>query len=167
MVKNPPAMREIWIWSLGWEDLQPNWIGRSQLGWEDLQLEWLPTPVFRPREFRGLYKSIGPQKLKHNWAAFTFSFFSTYHSVNYIYHAVRYIPQFSCSVVSDSLWPHGLQHAKLPCPSPSPRACSNSCPLSQRCHPTISSSVIPFSSYHQSFTASGSFPVNKIFTSCG
>ena len=65
---------------------------------------------------------------------------------------------FSCSVVS-ALWPHGLQHARLPCPSPFPRACSDSCPLSQWCHPTISSSVIPFSSCLQSFPASGSFPV--------
>ena len=51
--------------------------------------------------------------------------------------------QFSCSVMYDSLWPHGLQHARLPCPSPTPRACSNSCPLSQWCHPTILSTVIP------------------------
>ena len=65
---------------------------------------------------------------------------------------------FSCSVVS-ALWPHGLQHARLPCPSPFPRACLDSCPLSQWCHPTISSSVIPFSSCLQSFPASGSFPV--------
>ena len=63
---------------------------------------------------------------------------------------------FSHSVVSDSLQPHGLQHTRLPCPSPSPEACSNSCPLSQRCHLTISSSVIPFSCL-QSFPASGSF----------
>ena len=68
--------------------------------------------------------------------------------------------QFSCSVVSDSLRPHGLQHTRLPCPSPTPRACSNSCPLSQWCRPTISSSVIPFSSCLQSFPASGSFPVS-------
>ena len=54
--------------------------------------------------------------------------------------------QFSRSVVSDSLWPHGLQHARLPCPSPTPRACSNSCPSRRRCHSTISSSVVPFSS---------------------
>ena len=65
--------------------------------------------------------------------------------------------QFSCSVVSDSLWPHGLQPARLPCPSPTPGACSNSCPLSQWCHLTISSSVIPFSSCLQSSPASGSF----------
>ena len=58
-----------------------------------------------------------------------------------------FILLFSRSVVSDSLWPHGLQHARLPCPSPSPGACSNSCPLSRWCYPTISSSVIPFSSY--------------------
>ena len=64
---------------------------------------------------------------------------------------------FSCSVMSDSLRPHGLQHARLPCPSPSPTACSNWCPLSQWCHPTISSSVIPFSSCPQSFPASGLF----------
>ena len=70
--------------------------------------------------------------------------------------------QFSHSVVSDSLWPHGLQHASLPCPSPTPGACSNSCPLS---HPTISSSAIPFASCLQSFPASGSFPMSQFFAS--
>ena len=74
--------------------------------------------------------------------------------------------QFSCSVVSDSLWLHGLQLARPPCPSPSPGACSNSCPLSQWCHSTISSSVIPFSCL-QSFPTSGSFPVSQFFASCG
>ena len=74
--------------------------------------------------------------------------------------------QFSCSVVSDSLWPHGLQHARIPCPSPTPRAYSNSCPSSCWCHPTISSSVIPFSCL-QSFPASGSFPMSQFFTSGG
>ena len=63
---------------------------------------------------------------------------------------------FSCSVVSDSSRPHGLQHARLPWPSPSPRACSHSCPLSRWCHPPISSSAVPFSSCAQSFPASGS-----------
>ena len=71
--------------------------------------------------------------------------------------------QFSCSVVSDSLQPHGLQHTRLPCPSPTPGAYSNSCPLSQWCHPTISSSVIPFSSCLHSFPASGSFPMSQFF----
>ena len=64
---------------------------------------------------------------------------------------------FSCSVVSYSLQPPGLQHSRLPCPSPTPRACSNSCPLSSWCHLTISSSVVPFTSYLQSFPASGFF----------
>ena len=75
--------------------------------------------------------------------------------------------QFSCSVMSDSLQPHEPQHARPPRPSPIPRACSNSCPLSQWCHPTISSSVIPFSSCLQSFPASGSFPMSQFFTSGG
>ena len=73
--------------------------------------------------------------------------------------------QFSCSVMFDSLWPHGLQHTRLPCYSPTPGACSNSCPYSWWCHPTISSSVIPFSSCLQSFPASGSFPMSQFFTS--
>ena len=68
---------------------------------------------------------------------------------------------FSCSVVSDPLSLHGLQHARLPCPSPSLRACSHSCPLSQRCHPTISFSVVPFSSCLQSLPASGSFQMSQ------
>ena len=69
--------------------------------------------------------------------------------------------------MSDSLWPHGLQHVRYPCPSPSPRARSNSCSLSQWCHPTISSSVVPFSTCPQSFPASGSFPMSWLFTSGG
>ena len=75
--------------------------------------------------------------------------------------------QFSCSVVSDSLRPCGLQHARLPCPSSTARACSSSCPSSQWCHPAISSSVIPFSFHLQSFPASGSFPVSQFFASGG
>ena len=67
--------------------------------------------------------------------------------------ALSSVTQFSCSVVSDSLRPHGRQHARLPCPSPTPGACSNSCPLSRRCHLAISSSVVPFSSRLQSFPA--------------
>ena len=74
--------------------------------------------------------------------------------------------QFS-SVVSNSLQPHGLQHARLPCSSPTPGVYSNSCPLSRWCHPTISSSVVPFSSRLQSFPASGSFKMSQFFTSGG
>ena len=74
---------------------------------------------------------------------------------------------FSHSVVSDSLQPHGLHHTRLPCPPPTPRAYSNSCPSSQWCHPIISSSVVPFSSCLQSFPASGSFPMSQFFSSGG
>ena len=74
---------------------------------------------------------------------------------------------FSRSVVSDSFGPRELKHTRLPCPSPSPGVCSNSRPLSQWCHPTISSSVIPFSSCPQSFPASGSFPMSQFFPSGG
>ena len=73
----------------------------------------------------------------------------------------------SHSVVSDFLRSHGLQHARLPCPSPTPRACSKSCPSSQWCHPTILSSVVPFSSCLQSFPASLSFPMSQFLTLAG
>ena len=71
--------------------------------------------------------------------------------------------QFSCSVVSDSSRPHESQHARLPCPSPTPRVYPNPCPSSQWCHPAISSSIIPFSSCPQSLPASGSFPMSQHF----
>ena len=86
--------------------------------------------------------------------AYLFSHHSTFSSV-----------QFGRSVVSNSLWHHALHHTRLPCPSPTPRAWSNSCPLSQWCYPTISSSVIPFSFCLQSFPASGCFPMSQFFTS--
>ena len=75
-----------------------------------------------------------------------------------------YSVQFSHSIMSNSLWPHEPQHARLPCPSPTPRVYPNSCPLSRWCHPTISSSVIPFSSCPQSFPASGCFEISQLFT---
>ena len=75
--------------------------------------------------------------------------------------------QFSCSVMSNFLWPHGLQHTRPPCPSPTPGVHSDSCPSSQWCHPAISSSIVPFSSCLQSFSASGSFQMSQFFTSGG
>ena len=78
--------------------------------------------------------------------------------------AQYYSVQFSHSVMSDSLRPHELQHARPPCPSPTTRACSNSCPLSRWCHPAISSSVVPFSSCPQSLPASESFPMSQLLT---
>ena len=74
---------------------------------------------------------------------------------------------FSCSLVSDSFQPHGPQHTRPPCPTPTPRVYSNSRPLSRWCHPTISSSVVPFSSHLQSFPASGSFQMSQFFASGG
>jgi len=92
-----------------------------------------------------------------------------------IYHKHQWLPhlyvdssvQFSRSVVSDSLWPNGLQDTRLPCPSPTPKVYSNSCPLTRWCHSAISSSVVPLFSHLQSFPASGSFPMSQLFTSGG
>ena len=83
------------------------------------------------------------------------------------HHLLRFSVQFSRSVMSDSLRPHELQHTRPPCPSPTPGVHPNPCPLSQWCHPTISSSVVPFSSCLQPFPASGSFPVSQFFASGG
>ena len=94
---------------------------------------------------------------------FSMGLFSCY----WVVWAVCVSVQFSCSVMSNSLRPHGLQHARLPCPSPTLGVYSNSCPFSQWCHPTISSSLIPFSSCLQSFPASGSFPMSQFFASGG
>ena len=80
---------------------------------------------------------------------------------------VTLISQFSRSVVSDSLWPCESQHARPPCPSPTPRVYSNSFSSSQWCHPAISSSVVPFSSWPQSLPVSGSFPMSQLFASGG
>ena len=83
---------------------------------------------------------------------------------NYWAHALEPTVQFSHSVVSDSFQPHRLQHTRLPSPTPTLGACSNSCPSSRWCHPAISSSVVPFSSCLQSFPASRSFPMSQFFT---
>ena len=96
------------------------------------------------------------QSTRSSWKSMPFNFFPWLHPI-----------QFSCSVMSHSLWPHGLQHARLPCLSPTPGTYSNSCPPSWWCHPTISSSVVPFSSCFQSFPASESFPMSQFFTSGG
>ena len=105
----------------------------------------------------GMLQSMGSQRLKHGWVT----------ELNWrSWHLVPLV-QFSLLVMSDSLRPHGLQHTRPPCPSPIPRVYSNSCPLSRWCYPAISSSVVPFSSRLQSFTASGSLPMNQFFTSGG
>ena len=150
-------MQETRVQSLGWEDpLEEGMAIYSSIpAW---RIPWTEEP--------DELQSMGLQRVRHNWMTNIHTQTNTHtHSCT---HAHIYIPvQFSCSVMSDSLWTHGLQHARLPCPSPTPRACSNSCPLSQRCHPTTSSSVIPFSSHLQSFPASGSFQISQFFASGG
>ena len=105
------------------------------------------------------------QRIRHDWVteqkqqqSLSFVFFLLFLK------SVKYNILFTCSVMSDSLQPHRLQHARLPCPSPSSRVCSNSGSLSQWCHPTISSSVIQFSSCPQSFPVSGYFLMSQLFT---
>ena len=131
-------------------------------------MAWRPTPVFLPGESPwteepGGLQSIVLQRLRYDWSdigciwllQLIFFFFT---STDFYYYPV----QFNCSVMSDSLWPH----ARLPCPSPAPGDCSNSCLLNQWCHPTISSSVVPFTCL-QTFSASGSFSMSQFFTSGG
>ena len=84
--------------------------------------------------------------------------------VRFLSHMISGSVQFSCLLMSDSLWPHELQHARHLCPSPTPGVHPNSCPSSWWCRPAISSSVVPFSSCPQSLPASGSFPISQLFT---
>ena len=104
--------------------------------------------------------------LKHLFCDLSHCISASICSENRIWWLPLVLNQFS-SVMSDSLQTHGLQHARPPCLPPIPGVYSNSCPLSQWCHPTISSSVIPFSSCLQSFPASGSFPMSQLFASAG
>ena len=99
------------------------------------------------------------------WCLSSYSIKETQIKTTVRYH---YIPiQFSLSEMSNSLWPHEPQHARPPCPSPTPGVHPNPCPLSRWCHPTISSSVVPFSACPQSFPASGSLPMSQLFTRGG
>ena len=101
-------------------------------------------------------------RMKHDvWECNSLPQHNKHHPQTQVLSGHRKVVQFSCSVMSNSLRPHGLQHSRLPCPSPTPGVYSNSCSWSQWCHPTISSSVIPFSS-QQSFPVSGSFLVESV-----
>ena len=156
-------MWETQVQSLGWEDpLEKEmayWIFSSILAW---RIPWT--------EETGRLQSMGLQRVGHDWATSKMShssgsllvpWFMYPLPLNWI--TVQFSSvQFSRSVVSDYLRPYGLQHTRLPCLSPAPRACSNSCPVSRWCHPTISSSVVPFSSCLQSFPASRSFPMSQL-----
>ena len=148
-VKNLPAMYKTRVRSLCWEDtLEKEMATHSS------------APAWRiPRtEEPGGLQSMGSQGVRHNWA--------TKHSSTHVHKNGKVTSvsvQFSRSGVSDSVQPHGPQHARPPCSSPTPGVYPSSCPLSQWCHPTISSSVVPFSSCPQSFPASGSFLVSQLF----
>ena len=161
--KNLPAMQETWIWSLVWEDpLEKGMATHSSiLTW---RIPWTEEP--------GGLQSMGLQRVRHDWATNTF----TPPFILLLFQHRGLKPkmgkcfssvQFSHWVMSSSLRPHGLQHARPPCPSPTLRVHPNPCPLGRWCNPTISSSVIPSSSCLQSFPASGSFQMSKFFTSGG
>ena len=128
-----------------------NWVAKDNLR---LQLKGKAVE-HRP------FASYKVRSLSNTWKDVTFS--SERQIIESFHHSV----QFSRSVVSDSRRYHGLHHASPPCPSPTPGACSNSCPLSRWCHPTISSSVVPISSSLQSLPPSGSFQMSQFFISGG
>ena len=136
--------------------------------------KWQPTPVFLPGESQGWGSLVGYCLWDHtelNTTEVTWRQQQQFNeeTLKELYTAVKLqsVSQFSRSVVSDSLRPHELQHARPPCPSPTPGVHSNSRPPSQWCHPATSSSVVPFSSWPQSLPASESFPMSQLFTSGG
>ena len=177
-------MQVTWVWSLGWEEPLEKEMAThtSILAWK---IPWT-------EECRRL-QSMGLQRVGHDWVTNIHTQSRSHHPYisdhHWCYHTGRSSKlqyglveyrnrcssifhlfssvQFSHSVMFDSLWPHESQHARPPCPSPTPGVHSNSCPSSRWCHPAISSSVIPFFSCLQSFPASGSFPVSQLFTSGG
>ena len=130
-----------------------------------MYLHWKNFQSFLNSSFKEVKLGISNEKISNKWNKYISLFKKRDKTINY--YEIHECKLFSCSVTSNSLERHGLQHTRLPCTSLSPDACSNSCPLSQWCLPTISSSVIPFFSCPQSFPPSGSFPVSQFFTSGG
>ena len=137
--------QETWVQSPGWEDpLEEDMTGNP------LQYSCLENPMDREA-----------------WWTIVIGLQIAGHKCKWLSMHTQISVQFSCPVVSDSLRPQGLQHARLPCPSPTPSACSNTCPLSWWCHPIISPSGVPFSSCLQSCPEPGSFQMSQFFTSDG
>ena len=158
MVKNLRAMQETQVWSPG------------KIPWTR---KWQPTPASLPGESHGQRSLAGCSPWGHrvglNLDSTTTRMVPSVSLVESVDVEIWLLGRglFSHPVMSDSLQPHEPQHARPPCPSPAPRVYQNSCPLSRWCHPTISSSVVPFSSCPQSFPASGSFPMSQFFASGG
>ena len=149
--------------------------GLGRFPWERARQ---PIPVFLPGGFPGTEDPYSPWGCKELGMTVKLSTYIHTESANEIcltsftmikedVQEKQCSVQLSNSFVSDSLWPHGLQHTRPPCPLPAWRAWSNSCPSSQCCHTTISSSVVPFSSCLQSFPTSGSFQMSQFFTPGG
>ena len=170
-------MQETWVWSLGGENpLEKGMATHSNiLAW---RIPWTKEP--------GGLQATGLQRIGHDWANkqstssnkldckegwalrnWCFKIVVLEKPLESPFVLQAYSVQFSCLVMSNSLWPHESQHSRPPCPSPTPRVYPNSCPSSQWCHSAISSSVVPFSSCPQSLPASESFPVSQLFTSGG
>ena len=147
----------MFVWVDGWMPVYKDRLQRT---------EWIISIFWEcPKSsFSTIFSACTEYYYEYIWNTFCSSYEKNSLEVNSVQFSSV---QFSHSVVSDSLWPHGLQHARPPCPSSTPGVYSNSCPLSQWCHPAVSSSVIPFSSCLQSFPASGSFQMSQFFTSGG
>ena len=144
--------QEMRVQSLGWED------PLEEENYNPLQCSCLKNPTYRGA-WRAIVQRVAKSRTRLSDSAHTHRLDNIICSLDVLFSSV----QFSLSVVSDSLRPHESQHARPPCPSPTPGVYSNSCPSSRWCHPAISSSVIPFSCCPQSLPASGSFPMSQLF----
>ena len=171
------------VTNVGWPGAgQSRGIACVELGKEKQIFNFLPSwncwpfswSLWRLASPKGQRETTSSLQIKTNCNSKALLLWASNHSGNSVFLRVLYFPfiqisllLLSPSVVSSSLWPHGLQHTRPPCPSPTPGLCSNSHPLSRQCHSTISSSAVPFSSSPQSFPASGSFPMSLLFASGG
>ena len=154
-----------WTYTLNLREVSCPWDSSSR--GTVISSEWSPREQ-TTSAFLQSYSLLGsPDDPQTKFLTSTASCSAFQQSQFYVWHLSSGSVQFSRSVMSDSLWPHEQQHSRPPCPTPTPGTHPNSCPLSQWCHPSISSSVVPFSSCPQSFPASGSFHMSQLFASGG